>query len=60
MRLFLLPNFDLSRFHSYEGYNFISNSQIEYDGRFLDITAITLDDNYLWVGTNSGEIFIFT
>ena len=57
-RNILSHNFDLSRFHSYEGYNFISNSQIEYDGRFLDITAITLDDNYLWVGTNSGEIFL--
>ena len=45
-------------FHSFEGYSFISNQQIEYNGRFLQVTSITKDDSYLWIGTDSGEIFL--
>ena len=57
-RNLLTHNFDLTSFHSFEGYSFISNQQIEYNGRFLQVTSITKDDSYLWIGTNSGEIFL--
>jgi len=57
-RNLLTHNFDLTTFHSFEGYSFISNQQIEYNGRFLHVTSITKDDSYLWIGTDSGEIFL--
>ena len=57
-RNLLSHNFDLTSFHSFEGYSFVSNHQVEYDGRFLEVTSITKDGSYIWVGTNSGEIFL--
>ena len=57
-RNLLSHNFDLTSFHSFEGYSFISNQQLEYNGRFLNVTSVTRDDSNLWIGTNSGEIFL--
>ena len=54
----LSNDFDLTMFHSFEGYSFISNSRIEHMGRFLEITDVAADNQNIWVGTNSGEIFV--
>ena len=57
-RNILSHNYDLTNFHSFEGYNFISNQVIEYKGMNIYISAIARYGNDLWIGTNSGEIFL--
>ena len=51
-------NFDLSNYYSFEGFNIISNNEIENNGRLIYITTIFKDRrNDYWIGTSSGEIF---
>ena len=55
----ILPsNIDLTNFHSFEGYHFISSNTIEYNGMMIYVTSTKLDDNKLWIGTSTGDIFI--
>ena len=54
----LSHNYDLTNFHSFEGYNFISNQMIEYKGMNIYISSIARYGSNLWIGTDSGEIFL--
>ena len=57
-RNILSHNYDLTNFHSFDGYNFISNQMIEYKGMNIYISSIARYGNDLWIGTDSGEIFL--
>ena len=51
-------NFDLTKYHSFEDYNVISNNLINSNGLNLNVTAVFKDKYHdLWVGTDKGEIF---
>jgi len=51
-------NIDLTNFHSLEGYNIISNDQIEFNGMNIRITSFIVDGNQIWLGTDSGQLFV--
>ena len=54
----LSDNYDLTNFHSFDGYHFMSNQMIEYKGMNIYVSSIARDGSNIWVGTDSGEIFL--
>jgi len=57
-RNLLSDNYDLTNFHSFDGYHFMSNQLIQYNGMDINISSIARDGSSIWVGTDSGEIFL--